>query len=198
MDNLNEQQVRSIVQDEMNKNNRSGSPVIPPHFHNGNDALQVQGKYLQYNNKFATDFRLSGGGVTGSQQMTIANAIFNPTKLYFSGIARTPLIGSATTKCQITGVAEIGNCFFIDQSGRAPVKVPVINGNTCTTFVNAGGSPAVWTPTVNVDDTHFVAVFDGSFSLVMSIDVISYTNTSITLELFADAAWSFDGGLIIT
>lgn len=42
---MNEEQVRSIVQDEINKNQNqnynSGSPSIPPHVHDGNDNLNI-------------------------------------------------------------------------------------------------------------------------------------------------------------
>ena len=38
---LNEQQIRQIVQEEIVKNFRSGTPIIPPHTHNGNDNLQI-------------------------------------------------------------------------------------------------------------------------------------------------------------
>lgn len=38
---MNEEQIRSIVQDEIMKNYNSGSPIIPPHSHNSTDNLQV-------------------------------------------------------------------------------------------------------------------------------------------------------------
>ena len=39
---MNEQEVRKIVQDEMMKNYFSGSPVVPPHTHNGINNLQIK------------------------------------------------------------------------------------------------------------------------------------------------------------
>lgn len=38
---MNEDKIRAIVREEMQKNYRSGSPQIPPHFHNGNDNLAI-------------------------------------------------------------------------------------------------------------------------------------------------------------
>lgn len=38
---MNEDQIRAIVRNEMDKNYSSGSPDIPPHAHNGNDNLQI-------------------------------------------------------------------------------------------------------------------------------------------------------------
>lgn len=44
---MNEQQIRAIVQDEILKNYRAGSPIIPPHSHNRTDGLQVNPVDLQ-------------------------------------------------------------------------------------------------------------------------------------------------------
>lgn len=41
MKNLTEEEIRSIVRDEMNKNYSSGSPKIEPHVHNGTDNLNI-------------------------------------------------------------------------------------------------------------------------------------------------------------
>lgn len=38
---MNEQQIRQIVRDEMERNYRSGSPMVPPHTHDGVNNLQV-------------------------------------------------------------------------------------------------------------------------------------------------------------
>ncbi len=38
---MDEQEIRRIVRDEMNKNQMSGSPELPPHSHNGIDGLQI-------------------------------------------------------------------------------------------------------------------------------------------------------------
>jgi hypothetical protein len=195
MNNLNETQIRSIVQDEMTKNYRSGTPNVPPHYHNGNDGLQIQAKFLQYNNKWGGFLLINGDGTTGTGQLTIANGIYNPTSIFFTGIARTPLSGSATTKCQITARAELGNCYNVTSTGAAPIKEPSIYSNICTTFTNVAG---FWVPTVNSDGINFITVFDGSFNTVASVTVKSFTNTSITLQFFSDGAWLLEGQLIIT
>lgn len=184
-----------IAEQVMAKNYRSGTPDIPPHIHNGNDGLQIQAKFIQYNNKFGTFLLINGDGLTGTAELTITNGIYNPTSIFFSGIARTPLTGSATTKCQLTARAEIGNCYRITSTGLAPVKVPSIYSNICTTFTNVAGA---WVPTVNSDGINFITVFDGSFNTVAYVTIKSFTNTSITLQFFADAAWLLEGELIIT
>lgn len=38
---MNEEQIRKIVRDEMEKNYRAGSPIVAPHSHNGTDNLNV-------------------------------------------------------------------------------------------------------------------------------------------------------------
>ena len=38
---MNEQQIRQIAQDEMQKNYRSGQPRVAPHQHNGVDNLKI-------------------------------------------------------------------------------------------------------------------------------------------------------------
>jgi hypothetical protein len=187
---LTEQDVRRIAKEMIDANYRSGTPINPPHYHNGNDNLQIQEKFVIHNNKYGLNITITeGGGV-----VTVANGIFNPTAVYFSGIARTPTSGSATTKCQVTGYTQLGQCYFTNGVQLALRPQNVLNANTCTTFENSGG---FWVPTVNVDDNHFVSVFDGSFANVITIDVTSFTNTSITFTATCASGWELIGGIII-
>lgn len=50
---MNEEQVRNIVREEIQKNYRDGSPSIPPHSHNGVDNLKIQIPDLDGANLFA-------------------------------------------------------------------------------------------------------------------------------------------------
>lgn len=71
---MNEQQIRAIVKDEMQKNYRSGSPDVAPHSHNGTDGLQV---YL--------------GDVLGSVTLPSSNSgIMSPINIQERIIVSTP------------------------------------------------------------------------------------------------------------
>ena len=192
---MNEQDVRKIVQDENQKNYRSGSPMIPPHTHNGNDNLQIQESNLVHNNKYGVSFSVT----EGDGEITIANGVLNPTAVYFSGIARTPVSGTATVKCQLTGFTQLGKCFFTNGVQLVPQLSNTINNNTCTTFTDQGvlSGLHIWTPNVIVDDNYFVVAKNSSGTIVASITVKSYTNTSITFTETCMPGWTIIGGLTI-
>lgn len=187
---LTEQQVRAIFQEEMSKNYRAGAPQVAPHNHDGNNNLQINQKNVIYNNKFQLNTAITPPG----GEIVIRNGIFNPTAVYFTGIARTPISGGATTKCQLTGFTQLGSCFRTDGVHLLSLPEKQIHANTCTTFTNVAGA---WVPTVNTADAHFVAVFDGSFNLVGTIDIRSFTNTSITFSSTLSADWEIIGGINI-
>jgi len=190
---LTEQDVRRISKEVMDTNYRSGTPRIPPHYHNGNDNLQIQEKFVLHNNKYGVNIIITAEG--GGGEITIGNGVYNPNAVYFTGIARTPVSGSATTKCQVTGFTQLGQCYFTNGLQLNRQSLNVLNSNTCTTFENVAG---FWVPTVNVDNTHFISVFDGSFANVITVDVTKFSNTSITFNATCASGWELIGAIIIT
>lgn len=73
---MNEQQIRAIVKDEMNKNYTSGAPKVPPHRHNGNDGLKLtQSNLLEFTRLDATSATNSVTSLAQSQAIEPANTI---------------------------------------------------------------------------------------------------------------------------
>lgn len=191
MKQLTDQDVRQIVRDEMQQNYRAGAPFIPPHTHNGNDGLRLNARDIVPNNKYLSGLIVTEPGGTGS----ITNGIFNPSKITFYGIARTPTSGTATTKCVLNGEAQLGNCFELIPPQIVPDANNVIQANTSSTFTKVAGA---WVPTVNEGSTYMVEVYDGSFSLVGYIDIVSWTNTSINFNSYMAPGWTIIGNIIVT
>lgn len=99
MEGLTEQQVREIVQDEMNRNYRSGSTQIPPHIHDGSNSpvinlLNLTGfsaipttakKYLNPNNGLSE----YGYGYVG--QLEPGSATHTPQYLANPAVVQIPI-----------------------------------------------------------------------------------------------------------
>lgn len=195
---VTENQVKKMIKDAMANNYKSGTPAVARHHHDGNDNIKIEVKNLIYNNKlstFITANQPSTAIVASNDLVVLSSGIYNPTKIAFYGIARTPISTTATTKVLVNAVAELGNCFRVTQTIIKPAGVNVVYANDTSTFEHVGGA---WVPTVNADGEHFISIFDGSFNLVAYIDVDSWSNTSITLKSVVSPNWQIQGNLIIT
>jgi hypothetical protein len=90
---MNEEQIRKIVREEMDKNYANGSTEIPPHSHNGTDALQVSigdvDGILRFTNKQdgvyeANTFVNSETSIQGFLNANSNTQIF-PVPVFYSG-----------------------------------------------------------------------------------------------------------------
>lgn len=98
---MNEDQIRQIVRDEMQKNYQSGSPDVPPHTHNGTDGLNINPNDLTgftiipttnvlYKNPLGEGFvrsisvKTAGTGYTVGDVITIIGSINNATAVITS------------------------------------------------------------------------------------------------------------------
>jgi len=184
---MNEQEIRKIVKDEMQKNYRSGSPMVPPHTHNGIDGLRITESNLIYNNKIIGGLTATDGGGTLSLSL-----LKNPSSFYFYGFLRNPASGSATKKYTITGHAEFGNCFdYTSASSQIPLTDKVIqtydffgvNTISSTFSVGQGGNEGF----AGIDDTSVLHAF-----------ITNVTSTTIDIQVDLASDYTLVGTYIIT
>lgn len=194
MNNLTEQQVRDIVKNEMEKNYRSGQPMIAPHAHTGNDNLRVNEKDLTHNIKFNAFATFSDGGDTLK-----INVVSNPSRVLFYGFARNPSSGSATKRIVINGRAELGKCFtaesFIDSTTNT-----VTNANlTSSNVIYASNAMSIDSsgPTYGVHASNENLTVDNNSNANVLTTIESWDNSSVTIKVVLAADWSLIGNFII-
>jgi len=189
----NEQIMRKIAQDVYQENQTRGqfSPQkIPVHTHNGIDNQKINAKNLIYNNKILTGITAEAQAVT---QVTFSLGIFNPTSVTVYGIIRNNLAGTAVKKASFTGNAQLGSCFELTSFTSISSQKSVVQACSISSFDNTTGS---WVPSVSTTAS-YLGAFD-SIGTNAYIKVVSYDNTSITFEVFADTDWRITCNLIIT
>lgn len=181
-------QVKDIATAVMYQNYTSGSPLVPPHYHNGNDNLQVQEKYIIHNNKFLINSLFT----PGTSDFTISNGIYNPSKVTFYGVALHA--GGPVAEATINGTAEIGTCFQVESLLGKPVQTNIIQACTATGFEDNLGVPNP----VSLVTNRLAEFVLPSSTVVFTLDVTSWTNTSVTFHLFLASGWQVVNSIIIT
>jgi hypothetical protein len=193
--NLTEQQVRGIVKDEMMRNYRSGSPLVPPHTHNGTDNLKIN-----------EDNILPGTSFNGSIEFdSVATytipIVGTPKCVKFYGAARGGYTGSFYDyRAIIIGEANIGSCYqFQPGTSRSVtlnnVKNPWIQG--CSTLVYDTG---LATSENNVSQEHLVLVSYPTNALAdikIAAGLVKVSNTEIQIQVAILATGWFLTGLVI-
>jgi hypothetical protein len=203
---MTEQKIRAIVQDELNNNYRSGAPMVPPHTHDGVNNLKVGAVNLIPNTKFLGTINVTAG--SSSENTLIINGIKNPVSVSFYGLSRNNWndttnapTGAATVKSSITGNAQLGVVKYLIASGIVPpngisVISNVVQGCSLTTF---DGTSGYWIPRPAANPFGLAQIYssDGTTS-VGTMQVVSFTETSITLQCPLLSGWSVKGQIIIT
>jgi hypothetical protein len=207
---MNEQAIRKIVDDEIKKK-LFQLPKIPPHKHDGTDNIKINQVNINYNNKFAAFLYANGIGGGGTiilqggntTVQTIGNTTYyplpvqNPTRVSFYGIAYDNRNSPPSYKQNITGVAELGNCYDFNGSyALSKVKNGVIQSNDGL-YITPGA------PYVVADQEHIATVQDltniNGGNNIVELDVVSFTTNSITVTAtIAFDYWILTGSLIIT
>ncbi len=196
---MTEAKVRSIVQAEMQKNYWGGKPQVAPHNHDGNNALKVNAVNLNYNNKFA--FALIANDSGGQAAVTVTSGISNPTAVYLYAIGQNPATGTAVQKASITGNAQLGNVYTLFPPNGVPVKQKdgIAQMNSSSNFDFGITAPGVWTPHVTSDGINLCSVFDEATGSTQTINVKSWTNTSVTFisNITQGSGWLITAHLFI-
>ncbi len=196
---MNEQDIRKIVQDEMHKNFISGTPKVPPHFHDGVSNSRILAKNIVPNNALSVWIAVTEGtaqqntAIIGS---TVSLGITNPSSVSFHGIAQNPVSGTATKKTMIQGNAQIGNVGLqINAVGTNSTIKNIVQSNCSTVFDHTTGS---WVPTVDADNINLASIYDTDGTLLGYLQVTSFTNTSVTISGPIPSGWLLQGSLIIS
>lgn len=189
---MNEQDIRRIIREEMDKNYRSGAPRVAPHNHDGNNNLRVNQKDLIQNTKFVALLRSNASEVFSLDFVT------NPTSLMFYGFAANNAGGGgATQRAIINGNVQIGNCIIIGaQTEASSIK----NNGQKASFIQMSNSMFIneTGPAFRVASNvqYFAYATDGSSDLAIAA-VTGVTNNSITIETSLASGWQISGAFLI-
>lgn len=196
---MNEQQIRAIIQDEMNQQRyRAGKPTILVHNHDGVNSPKIHGVNVIANDSYVYELLASAG----TAQLTL-NSIANPVAISFYGIARNPPTGTATYKAAMSGSAQFGN---VETNKLGPPTIANIAQANSSVFFDGSTSLVDknsthftnWIPEVHVDNAYLVNVVDVSGNSVVLIQIIGFTNTSVTLQSSVANDWFLEGTVIIS
>lgn len=181
---MDERDIRKIVQEEIDKNYRSGSPKVPRHRHDGNDNLKIDHNDLILGNKNVANLSISDGNF-------VLNLMSNPSSLIFCGIA-----GDGVNKRAIVnGRIELGDCLSItsiDSFGNfTGTKSNFIQMSN--SFYENDTGPVM---KVGSSTTSFAYVTDGS-SIFVKVYVTSWIGNTIKGTATISAGWQLTGSFLM-
>lgn len=183
-----EQQIRQIVQSELNQSKTTGQftvTKIPNHTHNGIDSPRVNEKNLSLGVKYLKDFLITTSGPF------IVKGISNFKSFQFIGV----VFGGGTQEGIVNGSAMFGTCY--------EEKIATGTTQTKKTFVQACNSILIDTSsiantTTTVSAVYFVDVFNSSNVEVATAQVTNWDSQSITIDVNLVASWEIAGVLLIS
>lgn len=196
---MDEKAIRRIVQDEMDRNYRSGVPKVPPHAHNGIDGLKIFEKDIIPNKKFYTsaDTTLTAGDF-------VIDFVPIPfiTKIEFFGFAANNADGNpATLRSHINGTATFGDIGYIRSlSNQVSITKPKINGKSVNFFqVSNYAYLGTTANSFRVGDSseYFVYATNGT-SAVAIAQIQSWDDNVIRGSVALDTNWKITGTFIIS
>lgn len=183
---MKEEDVRKIVKEEMSRNYRFGSPDVPPHQHDGVDNLPVNQPSI---NPGIPVF--SSLVFTETETFTLST-LQNVTEISFFGFAANNAGGGgATARATISGTCLLTRGTRITSlQPRAGVIEPIIQ--VCNfSYTNETG-PAF---RVGMSTEYIAYATDGSSDLV-TVEVSSFTQNTVTFQVTLASGWQVQGGYI--
>ncbi len=182
---------------------------IPFHTHNGTDSSQISERDLILNSTNFFGLILTPDG-TGGDLETFRVVIRNVPNIsrmtLFAIAANNAGGGSASEKAMINGTAEFGRCFTFEGFGDSIELTTNTNGIPFVqmseyTYLDEGALSDVQ---VGVNPQFLAFAATGGTTLA-SIEIISYTNSSIILEaqirqasVDPNVGWKLTANVIIT
>jgi hypothetical protein len=178
---MNEQQIRQIVRDEVEKNYRSGAPLVPPHTHDGVNNLKI---------KQSDIIHLTGimGKVTftSNSTYTLYFTAPNPSRLELNGF--TYDTGAANSSVLTTGIALLSQAYYFQprdtrsakQGGTQYPIDGVLAQCSSNLYVQDSGSALVET-WPRVDQFYLLNAYTGASTSIGTIQAQNLTSTSIEL-----------------
>ena len=196
---MTETQVRKIVQDEMMNNYRSGTPIISPHQHNGNDNLQINQENIIPSTR-------ASGSITFSsiKRYTLnTNSNPNPTLILCYGTAINSNTSSVTglspsARAHTFGTAQLGKSYYF-QPGTSSSVIP----GPIEPFIQSSSYIAVdenFSPfefRALTDEENLVDIeYGGTIHARMTL--VAFDKNTITLDVsHLDSGWSIIVNLVI-
>lgn len=196
MINPNEKEMRKIADEQilayMSKKQFQTSK-IPIHEHNGIDTVKIKERNIISNDKITT-FLI----VDTTETFSIVN-LPNSKSIRFVGFAANNATDPATERCIINGGIELGPTYGFSGTGSSiaydnNIPVPFIQYSNAM-FVD---STDVAKNRVAATNQYFAYAVDDGSNVLVSAELISATQTSMTMTITLAATWKLQGSLIIT
>jgi len=195
---MNEQEVRKIVKEEMQRNYRSGSPLVPPHTHDGVNNTRIDRSNI-----------INSGGIMGNINFT-ANDTYtlyfsnpNPSRLDFNGFAFDT--GANDSSALVVGVAILAEAYYFqpltDRSVKqGGIQYP-INGVLAQCSSNLFVQDAVGTANTfpHVSQFYIMNAISSSGNYLATGQVQNLTNNSVDIVITnLLSGWNVSANFIIT
>lgn len=190
---MNEEQIRKIVREEMNKQKyQSGVSSVNPHRHDGVDNLRIPEKNIIPSVK-------ANGTITMSQSATYTLSLGNiggtPNSVTFYGGALN--VGDGR-HAMIVGSAQFGaNQQFqpVDSTSViiGPIIENIIQGSAAFIMTNGVSASSI----IKNSQGHIIFAADASNNNYATATVVGYDNSSITIETRLASGWSISGLWIV-
>lgn len=185
MADLNEQQIRSLVQDEIRKTNganRFQLSSIPRHIHNGTDSPKIT------QSNVLLGFRAEGRITFAQQTQYRIGITFNPTAIYLQG----NVIGNAGERFIIVGNAQLGASFYMQPGTTTSVITggPVQSLIQSTTYFGVDSGGAFHTV---ADEGHIVDVEYPLATVHARATITKFDSTAVYVQVDTLAAgWTMN------
>lgn len=166
---------------------------IPIHEHNGIDTVKIKERNIVSNDKIST-FLI----VDTTETFSIIN-LPNAKSVKFTGFAANNATDPATKRCIINGGIELGPTYGFSGTGSTisydnNIPVPFIQYSNAM-YVD---STTLANNRVSSTNQYFAYATDEGANVLLSAELTSATQTSMTMTITLAATWKLQGALIIT
>lgn len=192
---MDEQKIREIIRDEYNKIqglDQFSSFQTSSHNHNGTDSPKIN------QSNIVPSVRASGS-ITFSQSTLYQLALtFNPTSVWFYGIAVNNSGSSPTIRAHCVGNAQLGPSYYFQPDTTTSVKIggPIQNiiQSSTSFLVDSSVNPPV--VRALVDEGNLVDVEYPT--IVARATITAFTSESITVTVTVASGWVIIGNYLVT
>jgi hypothetical protein len=189
-----QQAIQNGIDSYMNQKQFNASK-IPSHVHNGTDTVKISAVDIIQNVKYSTFIEEDI-----SETFVITNVFSNMSKISFAGFAANNADGtSATKRAIINGETHFGRCFKFGGSGSSIKVIPqTFNLIQSSNFMYVDSTSLTNNRVGATNDNFLAYALDNTGSVVASLFVQSYTNSSISMTVDLATNWKLQGSLIFT
>ncbi len=207
---MNEDLIRKIAKEEANKaiasNFSSGTPIIPPHRHNGIDNLQINGTDILHPTAVMGKINF-----TSNATYTLYFSHPNPSRLDLNGFAYDT--GATDSSALVVGVAILSKAYYFQPlTTRSAKEGGLQYPTTQATSTAAAGALAQCSSNLYVQDAvgtantfphteqfYIMNAFSSSGNHLATAEVRNLTNTSIDIVITnLLSGWNVSANFIIT